>query len=171
MPQAKAHSVNILGEPMVFERNRHGRTINAGKHVLVNHKAKVVVPDVMGTNGVIHIVDQVLTTDTALPITALLEKRNSTVFARLLAAAELEEEFEDYDNVTFFVPTDKAFDDSPWKVALETDAESLKGNETLKKFLLYHVAEHIIGSFALHNGIIKTRAEENLIVNVFNPVS
>lgn len=121
----------------------------------------------MATNGVIHIIDAIIPTDSGLPVSSALERQNLTIFRRLIQAANLEDEFDSMSNVSYFVPSDRAFDESEWKIKLEQNPSSLKNNPKLKKFLEYHVAEPLIKTCDFTEREIKTREGDELRINLY----
>lgn len=177
VPEAKTTAYNLLGQAMSFERSssEEEKTQDAEiadltgiQDIIVNKQAKVTENDIMGTNGVIHVVDTIMQTDTALPITSLLEKKNLTIFKELIEASGLEDEFDDLNNVTFFVPNDKAFDGSIWKKRLTDDRENLKNNPELKEFLEYHIVEPMTKTCDLSEKTITTKSGPELRVNLYS---
>jgi len=70
--------------------------------------AQVVGSDVMATNGVLHIIDDVLLPDEALGLLELAEKLELTEFGQLVAKAGVKKELSNLDNVTIFVPSNAA---------------------------------------------------------------
>jgi transforming growth factor-beta-induced protein len=111
-----------------------------GGTVLVND-AKVVTPDVMASNGVIHVIDSVLLPPTAAATpqsivkTAVAAGQFKTL-AALLQKAGLVKTLEG-GSWTVFAPTDAAFA----KVPKATLAKLGKNPALLKKVLLYHVVK------------------------------
>lgn len=157
--KARAHVQNILKQTLTFERN-------SNDEMVINHIAKAIEEDLMATNGVLHVVDKALPSDQAMTVMSLLMNRNSTIFADLLLKSGFIDQFEDLRGVTFFVPTDKALESSPWKQALDNDANSLMKNASLYDFLANHVVERVIGSFEFRTGLVKTMAKQELKMNL-----
>lgn len=166
-----------MGQAMVFERSRmddkklQGTEVSdlAGvQDIIINGEARILETDLMGTNGVIHIVDTIMPTDTALPVSSLLEKKNLTIFKKLIEASNLQDEYDDLNNVTFFAPSDRALEGSKWAKELEQNPEGLKGNEELKTFLGYHVVEPMIKTCDLSEKMMPTRSGLPLRVNLYS---
>lgn len=172
---AKTTAYNLLGHPMSFERStpddnqmQEIADLTGVQDILVNGQARIIESDIMGTNGVVHIIDTIMPTETALPITSLLETKNLTTFKRLIEVSNLQDEFDDLNNVTFFAPTDKAFEGSPWKRQLEENPEELKGNTDLKEFLSYHIIEPMTKTCDLSESMMNTRAGSPVRVNLYS---
>jgi uncharacterized surface protein with fasciclin (FAS1) repeats len=108
---------------------------------MVNN-ANVVAPDIMASNGVIHVIDAVIlppTTD--IVDTAIADGRFTTLVAAVEAAG-LVDALKGEGPFTVFAPTDDAFD------ALGTDTINglLADPETLASILLYHVVDGAVFS-------------------------
>lgn len=181
---AKTNTFNVLGDRLNFERKNasSARLEEAGgadesldlaqqTDVVINGQSRIMDADIMATNGVIHIVDTVMTTESGIPITALMAKRNLTTFKKLIDASGLADEFDMLSNASFFVPTDKALENSKWKRELDEGADKLAGNEELKKFIDYHVGLPYVKTCDLKEDVIKTRAGGDLKVNLYATVS
>jgi len=96
----------------------------------------IVTTDILTTNGLIHVIDQVI-----LPEDNIIETAQAAgSFTVLLAALEeagLTSVLESEGQFTVFAPTDDAFTDL--LTALNIDAATLLGVENLSDILLYHV--------------------------------
>jgi uncharacterized surface protein with fasciclin (FAS1) repeats len=117
----------------------NGQTLsfNVGASVMVND-ATVTMADVATSNGVIHVIDKVLSpTDTPNDIarTAQCTGVHSSLVAAL-AQAELVETLQGEGPFTVFAPTDQAFADAGIDLA---SLDTPEGKETLTDILLYHV--------------------------------
>ena len=117
--------------------NGQNLAFNLGSGVMVND-ANVTLADVGTSNGVIHVIDKVLTpTDTPndIPRTAeCSEVHNSLVSS--IVQAELLETLQGVGPFTVFAPTDQAFADAGIDLAALDNPE---GKQTLTDILLYHV--------------------------------
>lgn len=175
--KAKTNTFNVLGDKLMFERQiteeenaTETQDLSKKSEIVINKVARVTESDLMATNGVLHVIDTVLETDSATPVTSLMEHKNLTIFKRLIEASGLEETFDTMSNVTFFAPTDKAFEQTPWLMELEKDPESLKDNAELRKFLEYHIATDYIKTCNLTEDTIPTMNEGGLRVNLYSTV-
>jgi uncharacterized surface protein with fasciclin (FAS1) repeats len=97
---------------------------------------EIITTDILTTNGVIHVIEEVL-----LPLDNIVATATANgSFTTLLAAldeAGLTATLEGAGSFTVFAPTDDAFADL--LVALEIDAATLLAMENLDQILLYHV--------------------------------
>lgn len=179
----KTSTYNLLSEKLEFEFASIAKTETEDmvsdkkmQRLRINGVANVEETDLMGTNGVVHIIDTVLPTDSGMPISNALASRNLTIFKQLIDDAGLEDEFDAMTNRTFFIPSDKAFEQSEagqyWIQQLKEHPETLKDNARLKEFLEYHVAEPLIKTCDLEENMIKTATGSELRVNLYttNPV-
>ena len=97
---------------------------------------KLKMKDIVGTNGVIHVIEDVLVPESARTAVDALKTREMNTILDLFDSAHLTEAVSDMSNMTLFVPTEKALAELP-----DTFIEELKSDsEKLKEFLMYHVA-------------------------------
>ena len=108
-------------------------TVEDGK-VLVNG-AEVILADVPSTNGVIHVIDQVLVPNLNIVDTAILNQFNILVNA--LLEADLATALTAEGPFTVFAPTDAAF--VSLLEDLDITAAELLANPDLANILLFHV--------------------------------
>ena len=112
-------------------------SFTVGDSVMVNN-ATVVTPDVATSNGVIHVIDKVLTptaTPNDVPRTATCTGVHNTLVAGVIQA-ELLATLEGEGSFTVFAPTDQAFIDAGIDLAALNTPE---GKATLSDILLHHV--------------------------------
>lgn len=70
-PMTKTNAQNSLGESMQFEHadsskesvRENSAEDDAEGDIVINDEANIIMADVMGTNGVLHIIDTVLSTE------------------------------------------------------------------------------------------------------------
>ena len=96
----------------------------------------IVTTDILTTNGLIHVIDQVILPEDNIIDTAEAAG-NFTVLLAALDEAGLTSVLESEGQFTVFAPTDDAFADL--LAALDIDAATLLGVENLSDILLYHV--------------------------------
>lgn len=198
--EAKTTTYNMLGEKMLFERSSlkeeatgeettleteematNGteskselEDLNDIPAILINGKARILEKDIMGTNGVVHIIDTVLETQSGLPITSMLQSRNLTIFKKLMEYGSFDNEFDLLSNATYFVPTDLAFESTEmgkyWADQLEEAPQKLKNNEKLKQFLQYHVVQPLTKTCEFTEKMMPTMMGEPLRINLFSTV-
>ena len=128
----------VNGQPLSF-------TVDSG--VMVND-ASVTVPDVATSNGVIHVIDKVLSPTDAyndIPRTAgCTGIHNSLVSA--VVQAELLTTLQGEGPFTLFAPTDQAFADAGIDLA---SLDTTEGKAILSDILLYHVVSGEVPSSAV----------------------
>lgn len=182
--EAKVSAYNMLSEKMIFERLRENADedkatnevhseAKTGAPILINEKARILEHDLMGTNGVVHVIDSVLETQSGLPISTMLASRNLTIFKQLMDYGNFDNEFDNLENATYFVPSDEAFESSDignyWVKQLEESPQKLKNNEKLKQFLNYHVVQPLTKSCELTEKMLPTLdMDEPLRVNLYS---
>lgn len=141
------------------------------KSIIINGKAKIIETDIVGTNGILHVIDTVLPTESGLPITTMLESQNLTIFGGLIESGGFADEFDGLMNVSFFVPKDEAFDGTEWVKMLKENPEELNGNAELKEFLSYHIAKPLTKTCDLTEQVMKTENGNGLRVNLYSTVT
>jgi transforming growth factor-beta-induced protein len=140
--------------------------INTASGVKINNSASVVLADVVGTNGVIHVIDKVL-----LPPTVVGIAVNNSAFSTLVSAvvkAGLAETLSGVGPFTVFAPTNDAF--QALLTALGASSLDDLTAEQLTPILLYHVVAGNNVSSGLKNGTIPTLQGSNIQVNASNGV-
>ena len=122
--------------------------------VMVND-ATVTGPDVATSNGIIHVIDKVLTPSDApndIPRTAQCTGEHDSLVAAIVQA-ELLTTLQGAGPFTVFAPTDQAFTDAGINLA---DYTTTEGKATLSNILRYHVVSGSVPSSALTNGMTAT---------------
>lgn len=180
--EAKVSAYNMLGEKMIFERSVRQVDDKATNEIqsesesqtypiLINEKARIVERDLMATNGVVHVINAVLETQSGLPISTMLASRNLTAFKQLMDYGSFDDDFDNLENATYFIPSDEAFESSDigkyWMKQLEESPQKLKNNEKLKAFLNYHVVQPLTKSCELTEEMLPTLTNEPLRVNLY----
>ncbi|KAJ8965812.1 hypothetical protein NQ314_003879, partial [Rhamnusium bicolor] len=120
---------------------------NATTH---NVEAKLTEIDIMATNGVIHLLDDIIIPDSGLYIGSVLKNQNFTKFQEIIEKAGLKQEINGLNNATVFVPTDKAFETPEAKKLLE-DAKD--DPEKLKEIVRYHTVQGQMQSSDMNNNL------------------
>ncbi len=136
--------------------------INTASGVKINNSASVVLADVVGTNGVIHVIDKVL-----LPPTVVGIAVNNNAFTTLVSAvvkAGLAETLSGMGPFTVFAPTNDAFQ-ALFTTLGVAGIDNLTA-EQLTPILLYHVVAGNNVSSGLINGSIPTLQGSSIEVNV-----
>ena len=129
----------------------HALSFTVGDSVMVNG-ATVTTADVMTSNGVIHVIDTVLTPTAAyndITRTASCTGLHTSLVAALIQA-ELAETLQGDGPFTVFAPTDQAFADAGIDLAaLDTE----EGKATLTDILLFHVYPGTLASTDITDGM------------------
>lgn len=117
--------------------NGHPLSFSVGDSVMVNG-ATVTATDVPTSNGIIHVIDKVLTptpTPNDIPRTAQCTGIHGSLVAAVVQA-DLLETLQGEGPFTVFAPTDQAFTDAGIDLA---SLDTPEGKATLTDILLYHV--------------------------------
>ncbi|MGB0364720.1 MAG: fasciclin domain-containing protein [Candidatus Poseidoniaceae archaeon] len=128
----------VNGQPLAF-------TVDGG--VMVND-ANVTLPDVMTSNGIIHVIDKVLMPSDApndIPRTAQCTGIHDSLVAAVIQA-ELLETLQGQGPFTVFAPTDQAFTNAGIDLA---SLDTPEGKAILSDILLYHVVAGNVPSSAV----------------------
>ena len=136
-------------------------SFGVGDAVTVNG-ATVTLPDVTTSNGVIHVIDKVLTPTDApnnIPRTAQCTGIHDSLVAAVVQA-ELLETLQGEGPFTLFAPTDQAFTDAGINL---TSLDTPEGKAVLSDILLYHVVFGEVPSTALSNCMTTTAANEQTL--------
>ena len=132
----------VNGQPLAF---------TVGDGVMVNG-ANVVLADVNTSNGVIHVIDKVLTPTDApndLPRTAQCTGIHNSLVAAVIQA-ELLATLQSEGPFTLFAPTDQAFADAGIDLAA---LDTPEGKATLTDILLYHVHSGSVSAADITEGM------------------
>ena len=138
-------------------------TINAEGEVFIND-AQVVIADLMADNGVVHVIDAVLTPPVITVVDIILGSEVHTTLAAAVAAAGLVDALSAEGPFTVFAPTDDAFDALPAGL-LDALLDDPTGD--LTDILLYHVVGAQALSTDLADGqVIETLLGESITVTI-----
>jgi len=130
--------------------------IEVGNSVTINGSSNVTAVDIQGTNGVIHVIDEVLLPEDApknIVETAMADEQFS-VLVDALSKADLVGALEGDGPFTVFAPTNQAFQN----LLNELGASSLDDVpvDQLESILLYHVVSGKVMSGDLSTGYVST---------------
>ncbi|XP_068596245.1 transforming growth factor-beta-induced protein ig-h3 [Brachionichthys hirsutus] len=110
--------------------------------VTLNGKAIVTLKDQLGTNGVVHYINELLIPDSAKVLLELAEGSNVAIATRLFMEAGLTPQLTGSEALTMLAPLDDAFKGSP---AMTPELQKLLTNHVVKEQLssksLYHGQE------------------------------
>ncbi len=131
--------------------------------VFIN-QAQVIIADLFADNGVVHVIDAVITPPPATVVDIIVASPVHTTLAAAVGAAELVETLQGDGPFTVFAPTDEAFNALP-EGTVETLLEDPSG--LLTDILLYHVVGAAALSTDLSNGqVIETLNGESVTVTI-----
>jgi len=155
--ETKAKTTNSLNKYLTLDQDEEGNFYVEG--------IKVILKDVMGTNGVIHIIDEVIIPETARSVNEALQQKGRTNLKELFELAEINED-NGLSNVTIFGPSEETLKD------LDEDLmKSLKENPAaLREFLMMHIVTPKRCKCELKNNmLLKTALRGNKIrINKYN---
>ncbi|XP_023015902.2 midline fasciclin [Leptinotarsa decemlineata] len=132
---------NVEGDILNLERT-------VDDEVILDGKAKIVEADIIATNGIIHLIDNIIIPDSGLYIESVLKHQNFTKFQDLIKRAGLENEINELVNATVFVPSNEAFESPEAKELLE---EANNDPEKLKEIVRYHTVQGELQSGDMNN--------------------
>ncbi|PVD23484.1 hypothetical protein C0Q70_16756 [Pomacea canaliculata] len=140
--QGSASTPNLLGNALNLTRTEDGK--------LFVNDVQVVRADVMATNGVLHIIDEVLIPDDALDMVTTAKSNGLTEFVNLLDMAGLTSRLQSEDNITVFAPTNEAI-----KALSPELLKQLSSDQGfLQSVLSYHVVPEEITCSGLTNNLV-----------------
>ena len=133
-------------------------TISVDGGVTINGSSSVTTADIEATNGVIHVIDQVLVPGDLILNPTIVEiavaNESFSILVQALSTANLVDALSGDGPFTVFAPTDAAFADL--LTELDVTAEQLLAREDLADILLYHVVNGAVFSTDLSNGDVPT---------------
>lgn len=159
---SSASSENVAGDVIRLKRTDDDK-------LSFETEATVVKPDIVGTNGVVHLIDTVVIPEAAQYINQALKSENFTKFLNLIDEAGLREEIDGLQNATVLAPSDKAFED-PESVKL---LESIKGDkEKTRELVRYHTVQGQMPSCDMNNNQMLTskNAGQKIRLNLYSTV-
>ena len=140
---AHVPAVNVTDCMIADTYDGHSLAFSVGDSVMVND-ANITMTDVIASNGLIHVIDKVLTspTDTPndVPRTAQCDGDHNTLVEAVIQA-ELLEALQGPGPFTVFAPTDQAFADANIDLS---DFDTPAGKEELARILQYHVVSGVV---------------------------
>jgi len=156
--QGRARTNNMLGDLILLERD--------SKDTLSVEGVELIMSDIMATNGVIHVVNDVIIPNVAKRLSDVLKQRKLTKLLTMLESAKLLEELEGLTNSTIFLPSLEAFAQLPEPFTEMLAAEPAN----LLEFMLRHVASPMTPTASLTNGLLLESEvrDQKLRVNQFN---
>ncbi|XP_044753028.1 transforming growth factor-beta-induced protein ig-h3 [Coccinella septempunctata] len=162
-------SVAIIGNSTTH--NVDGNVLNMERtlddQLILENKAKIIETDIMGTNGVVHLIDTIIIPESALFINDALKNEKLTKFQEIIEKAGLTDEINNLDNATVFAPSDEAFEKEGAKKILEEIGDD---KEKLKELVRYHTVQGKMQSCDMNNNaLLKTLDNDRpLRINLYS---
>merc|ERR1711915_1055094 len=125
--RVKVH--NVLGRKMFLNIDEEGNVYVEG--------IKLMMKDKMTTNGVIHVIEDVIIQDSFVSVLDHLKKKNANKLLDILEKSQLIETVEGLSNLTFFAPSEKALSEIP--------------KQLMDEILLHHITTEGKGSCHFSN--------------------
>lgn len=145
---------------------------NNGGPVTINGSTTVTMTDITGSNGVVHVIDNVLIPPTQNIVEIVSEFASGdpgefTLLAAALSRAGLLDTFEGTGPFTVFAPTDMAFMNAGFA---DVDAINAASPEDLAPILTHHVvkANARVFSSDLSDGNVEMLNDQNVGINLSN---
>ncbi|XP_059149379.1 transforming growth factor-beta-induced protein ig-h3-like [Physella acuta] len=155
--QGQAKTPNLLHQHLTVNRTEDNKVFIGG--------SQVIQSDIMGTNGVLHVIDDVLVPDEALGFLDILEKQGLTELLSLIEKTGMSKTLETDTNFTVFAPTNAAFKDltNGMKTKLAEDPQ------WLKNVLNFHISKGVKECNHLHdNELLPTLSGNNMRINTYS---
>lgn len=151
----------LQGSDVLVTVNQQGVMIN---------DAPVSTPDVMASNGVVHVIDAVLLPPAA-PVSTVWDvianSEDHTILEQAILAVGLDANLANAEALTVFAPTDAAF--TEFMEDEDLTIEDILGSEGLLSILLYHaVAGTYLSSDLLDEMLLTSLEGEDIYVNVLD---
>jgi transforming growth factor-beta-induced protein len=116
----------------------------------------------MASNGVIHVIDEVLLPPTVVDIA--INNSDFSILVEAVVKAELAETLKGEGPFTVFAPTNDAFEELFTSLGVSGIADLTK--EQLEPILLYHVVSGNVLSGTLSSGNVQTLHGDNIAIEV-----
>ncbi|QQP41519.1 Midline fasciclinlike [Caligus rogercresseyi] len=123
--EGKARTINSLGKYLSLN-------MDEDMELTVEDKP-VVVKDVVGSNGVLYVMEDFIIPESSKSVDEVLEDANLDTFKKYLEKADMMEALDERDNITIFAPSNRALEALP--------RDFVADKKKLKDFLMYHIAE------------------------------
>jgi len=140
--EGRVKTNNLLSSLLLLSRSEAGEVMVEG--------SKLIIRDMMATNGVVHLIDRVLVPTKATTLASALKAR--PLLSSLIETAGLSEQFASLTNATLFLPSEEAIKELP-----EAQLEQLKEEpQSLKDLLSFHVSQPQVTSGSFLPGLINS---------------
>ncbi|TWO32502.1 fasciclin domain-containing protein [Seonamhaeicola sediminis] len=143
---------------------------NAGGSVSLNGTTTVVATDIIGSNGVVHVIDRTLIPPTQTIAEIVSSSSNFTLLTAALLKANLVGAFDEATDgpYTVFAPTDAAFIDAGFA---DVDAINAAPVETLAAILTHHVVEpnvYVFSTDLTQDAVVPMLNNQNTTIDLAN---
>jgi len=146
---------NLAGQDMSLTRDQDGSIEIDG--------VKLFMKDKMTTNGVIHVIDDVIIQQSVKSVLEHLKEKKADNMIALIEKADLTESIENLKDLTLFLPSEKAILEIPKEIR----DELVKDKSKLQDILLHHVASKDQGTCKLKDNLhLDTLGGNSLRVNL-----
>lgn len=155
--QGTTTSVNSIQKSVELTRDATGKLHVDGTYIAAS--------DIMATNGVLYIIDDVLIPEEALGILDLAEKKALTEFTKLISLADLKKDLGNATSVTVFVPSNEAIQ----ALMAEEKGKLVSDHKLLKRVLQHHMIPDVLSRDKFYNNLqLTTQAGTQLRVNEYS---
>lgn len=142
--EVKSTQLSNAYVPTLYTVNNNGVSLKVSiAPVKLNKTTNVVTADIDASNGILHVIDEVLTPPSVVDI-ALMDDNFSTLVSAVVKA-ELVGTLEETENLTVFAPVNKAFSDINFDLAGTS-------KDALAPILTAHVLGSQVRSSQIKNG-------------------
>jgi len=124
--QGRVQVTNDHGDKLIIHRADSGE--------LYADRSRLVIRDIVGTNGVIHVVDKVIIPSSAKTIREELQQRKADKFLDLIEKSKLHSKLDRLDNFTFFLPSNAAMELIPGETLASLESDPAQ----LEELILHH---------------------------------
>jgi uncharacterized surface protein with fasciclin (FAS1) repeats len=163
--------IKTLSTPVASPTSKMSLFVNTAAGVRLNGVASVSTPNILASNGVIHVVDAVITLPTVVTF-AVADPNFSTLVSALTTltpSTDFVTVLSGNGPFTVFAPTDEAFADLPAGVL---DALLLPENKALlAQILTYHVVAGKVMAADVTDGDVATVEGSNITLSTLGGVS
>ncbi len=140
--------------------------VTGGGDVYFN-QAMVTAPDNTASNGVVHVLNEVIFSDETV-IDAAIDNGFNTLTAAVITAELVPALSDPFEQYTVFAPTDAAF--SQYLTDEGITAQDLLASPNLSNILLYHTVGSEVMSMDLTNGPVTTLNGDDVVIDLSNGV-
>ncbi len=139
--------------------------VNIDNGVMLNSASSVTTADLVGTNGVIHVIDEVIIPPSIVDLA--LSNDNFSILVEALLKADLVDALNGDGPFTVFAPTNAAFEALFQDLMVDGIADL--SAEALTPILLYHVVADNVNSSEVATGMVPTlNTDAELDIKVSN---